>query len=291
LNVAGALRDTVTGLLPYSFRRLERELADRIRKTPTPLNEYGYDPYGFNPEMALRLMPPVLWLYRYWFRVENHGIADVPPGRVLLVANHAGQLPFDGAMIATGMLLEADPPRIVRGMGEYWIPRIPWFSTVAARSGVMVGTPENCRSMLRDGECVLVFPEGVRGISKPFARRYQLERFGLGFMRLALETQTPIVPVAVVGSEEQNPGIANVPGVGRLLGMPSFPITPTFPWLGPLGLLPLPVKYHIHYGLPMRFEGDPSDEDGVIQAKVNQVRRAIEGMFEEGLRKRRGVFR
>jgi len=291
VSLSGAFGDLLAGLMPLDFRMLQRELGERIRKTPTPLNEYGFDRYGFHPEEALRLLPPVLFLYRYWFRVENHGIDNVPPGRVLLIGNHAGQLPFDGMMLTMAMLLEAEPPRMVRGMGEYFIPKLPWLSTLAVRGGMMVGTPENCRHMLEDGECVMAFPEGARGINKPFSRRYRLERFGLGFMRLALETRTPIVPVAILGSEEQNPGIANFAGLGRALGMPSLPITIGFPWLGPLGLLPLPTKYHIHYGTPLRFEGDPNDDDGLIQAKVNRVRDAIHAMLQDGLRERRGIFR
>jgi len=291
VSLRGALGDLVAGLAPLRLRQLQRELGERIRKTPTPLNEYGYDPYGFQPEAALRSMTPALALYHYYFRVENHGIEGVPTGRVLLIANHAGQLPFDGVMLTIAMLHEASPPRIARGMGEFFIPRLPWLGTTAVRAGMMVGTPENCRRMLEDGECVMVFPEGARGINKPYAKRYRLERFGLGFMRLALETQTPIVPVAVVGSEEQNPGFANFESIGRALGLPSLPITVGFPWLGPLGLLPLPTKYHIHYGTAMRFEGDPNDEDSVIQGKVNRVRDAIHGMFREGLRERRGIFR
>lgn len=291
MSIRGAIGDLVAGLAPMELRALQRELAERISKTPTPLNEFGFDKYGFNPDDALRLLPLSLLLYRYYFRVENHGIENVPPGRVLLIANHAGQLPFDGMMLTVAMLLEAEPPRIVRGMGEYFIPKLPWLGTAAVRGGMMVGTPENCRSMLQDGECVMVFPEGARGINKTFSKRYRLERFGLGFMRLALETQTPIVPIAFIGSEEQNPGLANFAGLGHALGMPALPITLGFPWLGPLGLLPMPTKYHIHYGAPLRFDGDPNDEDAVIQAKVNRVRRAIEEMFEVGLRQRRGIFR
>jgi 1-acyl-sn-glycerol-3-phosphate acyltransferase len=291
VSLSSALGDLAAGLVPLPLRQLQRELGERIRKTPTPLNEYGFDPYGFQPESALRSMLPALALYQYYFRVESHDIDRVPPGRVLLIANHAGQLPFDGMMLTIAMLKEAEPPRIVRGMGEYFIPRLPWLGTAAVRSGMMVGTPENCRLMLQDGECVMVFPEGARGINKPYSKRYRLERFGLGFMRLALETRTPIVPVAIIGSEEQNPGLANFESAGRALGLPALPITVFFPWLGPLGLLPLPTKYHIHFGAPMHFDGDPNDEDAVIQGKVNLVRDAIHGMFETGLREREGVFR
>ena len=128
-------------------------------------------------------------------------------------------------------------------------------------------------------------------MNKLYSQRYKLQRFGLGFLRLALETQTPIVPVSLVGSEEQQPGLVNLESVGRLLGMPALPITPTFPLLGPLGLLPLPVKYRFYFGEPLLFEGDPSDDDAVIQRHVDVVRKSIEEMFERGLRERRGVFR
>jgi len=234
---------------------------------------------------------PVVLLYRYYFRVETFGVERVPPGRVLVVANHAGQLPFDGAMLGAALLLEADPPRIARPMGEYWIPNLPWVSIAAARTGTLVGTPSNCVHMLENGECVMVFPEGVRGMNKLYAQRYQLQRFGPGFMRLALETGTPIVPVGIVGSEEQQPGFANLGTLGRLLGMPAFPITPTFPWLGPLGLLPLPVKYRIHFGEPISFQGDASEADEVVEEKVDRVKAAIAALLEQGCRERRGVFR
>jgi 1-acyl-sn-glycerol-3-phosphate acyltransferase len=162
---------------------------------------------------------------------------------------------------------------------------------MASRNGAVAGTPETCREMLEAGEAVLVFPEGVRGMNKLYRDRYKLQRMGLGFMRLALEAQVPIVPVAVVGSEEQQPGLANLRGIAGALGMPAFPVTPTFPLLGPLGLLPLPVKYRIYFGEPMQFEGSPTDEDGVVQEKVDRVREAIEALFARGLEERRGVFR
>ena len=145
--------------------------------------------------------------------------------------------------------------------------------------------------MLRNGECVVAFPEGVRGMNKLYRERYKLQRFGLGFMRLALETNTPIVPVGIVGSEEQQPGLANWSSLARLLGIPAFPLTPTFPWLGPLGLVPLPVRYHMLFGEPMSFEGDPNEDDAAIERRVAQVRGAIEALLQRGLSERRGVFR
>jgi 1-acyl-sn-glycerol-3-phosphate acyltransferase len=287
-----ALGDLAGALLPLSVRELHLEVRDRLRRAPPQLNGYGYDPFGFNPDVASRLVLPVALLYRHYFRAETHGIERVPQGRVLLIANHAGQLPYDGLMLAAAMILDADPPRLCRGMGEYFIWKLPWLGVTAARGGSIVGTPENCATMLEAEECVVAFPEGARGISKPFRQRYHLERFGLGFMRLALATETPIVPVAFVGSEEQQPGLANLQGAADAVGLPSLPITVTFPWLGPLGLLvALPVKYHIYFGEPMRFEGDPDEEDAVMQKKVNAVRRVITDLFRRGRRERRGLFR
>jgi len=289
-GLQGALSDLAGALVPLRLREIEREIEARVSRSPTRVNEFGFDPYGFKPDVVRRSSLPAVLLYRYYFRTECHDLKNVPQGRVLLVGNHAGQLPFDGLMLATAMLLEAEPPRVVRPMGEYWIPRIPWFNVMAARGGVLVGTPENCVSMLEAGECVMVFPEGVRGMNKPFSQRYRLQRMGLGFMRLALETDTPIVPVGIVGSEEQQPGLTNLPALGRLLGMPAFPITLGFPWLGLLGILPLPVKYHLYFGEPLRFEGTPTDEDASIEEKVDEVKRAISDLLERGRRERKGVF-
>ncbi len=276
--------------MPLSIRRLRLEFEQKLRKIPNQINEFGFDSYGMSPEWLRRLSVPALILYRHYFRVETFDIDRLPAGRMLLIANHAGQLPFDAAMLSVALILEAEPPRVARSMGEYWIPSLPWMSVVAARGGALVGTPENCVHMLENGECVMVFPEGVRGISKPFSERYRLQRFGLGFMRLALETGAPIVPVGIIGSEEQQPGLANLKALGGALGMPAFPITPTFPWLGPMGLLPLPVKYRMHFGSPMEFTGDPSEEDAVTEKKVEVVKRAIAALLERGRGERKGIF-
>lgn len=288
---ARARRRLVQRLVPESLRRLDEELGARLRETPVALNDYGYDRYGFHPETARRGLLPSALLYRHYFRVETHGIERVPPGRMLLVGNHSGQFGYDGAMLSMAMLLEARPPRLCRGMAEFFFWRMPWLGTFATRLGTLAGTPENCVAMLDDGECVMVFPEGARGANKPFHKRYQLQRFGLGFLRLALETDTPIVPVGIVGAEEQQPGLANLEGLGRRLGLPSFPITVSMPWLGLLGPgFALPVKYHIHFGEPLRFEGGPDDEDAVVGAKVDVVKDAIRELLARGLAEREGVF-
>ena len=160
-----AARDLAGALLPLAVRDLEREIAARLARAPLHLNEYGYDPFGFHPEAAAKTAVLPLLLYRHWFRAETHGIDKVPAGRVMLICNHAGQLPYDGLMVTMAMLMEAEPPRLCRGMGEYFIWRLPFGSIAAARGGAASGTPLNCTQLLEREECVMVFPEGARGIN------------------------------------------------------------------------------------------------------------------------------
>jgi 1-acyl-sn-glycerol-3-phosphate acyltransferase len=278
-------------LPPLPLRGLMREIDERTARIPTRVNEYGYDPFGFQPKYARTLTAGMAFFYRYWFRVETQGLENVPDGRVLLIANHAGNtFAWDGAMLAMALFLEAEPPRMVRGMAEYYLPQIPFFGTFMHRAGSVVGTPRNCVQLLEHGEAVMVFPEGERGFVKTLRHRYELQRFGLGFMRLALETGTPIVPVGIVGSEEQSPGLLRSRALGRLIGAPVAPLTLTMPWLGPAGMVPLPVKFRIHLGPPLHFEGDPTDDDAHIEQKVEVVKDAIRSLIAEGLAERRTWF-
>lgn len=280
----------LAGLRPDFIREIEEEVAERLARIPTKVNEFGYDPWGLDIRSMQSALTIATAVYRYYFRVETFGVENLSAGRVLLIANHAGQIAADAAMIGVATVLEAEPPRIVRGMGEYWLPTLPFFNEAMVRTGSVVGTPKNCRDLLAQGEAVIAFPEGVRGMNKLFSERYRLQPFGNGFMRLALSTDTPIVPIAVVGSEEQAPGIANLRTVARLLGMPAFPITPTFPLFGPLGMLPLPVKYRIYFGAPMHFRGDPDDQDAQIKKKVAKVRAQIQKMLDKGVAERASIF-
>jgi 1-acyl-sn-glycerol-3-phosphate acyltransferase len=280
--VAGLASGTFDGLAPPVLRDLEREVARKIAQAPMDLNSYGYDPWGFNTDVARRALTVSALLYRYYFRVSTYGIGNLPGGRVLVISNHAGQIAIDAAMIGCAAVLEADPPRILRGMGEYWLPTLPLFNVLMARVGSVVGTPKNAVDLLEHGEAVIAFPEGVRGMNKSFSERYRLKEFGLGFLRLALSTNTPIVPVAVVGSEEQAPSFGNFKPLARLLGMPAFPLVVT--------PLPFPVHYHVYFGEPMEFRGNANDEDQVIGAKVEQVKERIRSMIESGLRRRKSVF-
>lgn len=278
-SLGSTLRDW---LAPGLVAETEREVRERVERTPMDLNGYGYDPWGFQTESAIRGLVVSTLLYRHYFRVETRGIENVPAGRVLLIANHAGQIAIDAVMIGTATLLEAEPPRIVRGMGEYWLPRLPFLNVAMVRAGSVVGTPKNCVDLLASGQAVIAFPEGVRGMNKAFRQRYSLQEFGLGFLRLALETDTPIVPIAVVGSEEQAPSLGNLRSLAHFLGMPAFPLL--------LTPVPLPSRYSIEFGPAMRFEGNPHDEDRVVGAMVEQVKGRIRGMIEDGLRRRTGIF-
>ena len=264
---------------------------ERIRKMDAGQNEYGFDPFGFEPDFLKYILPLAERVYRRYFRAEVFGIENVPDdGPVLLVSNHTGQIPIDGFLIASAMLFDKQPPRMARSMVERWTASLPFISWFFPRVGQVVGTRENARILLRRGGCILVFPEGVKGISKTYDHAYELRRFGYGFMRLALETDTPIVPIGVVGGEEQMPAIWNFESLAKLLGMPAFPVTPTWPLLGPLGALPLPVKYRIHFGEPMTFEGASDDEDRVIGALVDDLKDEMRALIQRGLDEREGVF-
>jgi 1-acyl-sn-glycerol-3-phosphate acyltransferase len=267
-------------------KQLEPSFRAKLRALPTRQNEYGYDPFGFNRDDAKVAALIARFFYYAYFRVEQFGVDKVPNGRVLLVANHSGQLPFDGIGIGGALLFEHDPPRVIRAMVEKYVQTLPFASYLFARWGQITGTPENCRRLLEDEEAILVFPEGAKGISKPFTKRYQLQDFGLGFMRLALETKTPIVPIAVVGAEEQAPAI-NVKPIARLLGAPAFPVLPLPPFFP---ILPYPVKYRIYFGDPIQFDGDPDDEDEVLEEQVKRVKNEIQNMIRIGLKERQGIF-
>jgi 1-acyl-sn-glycerol-3-phosphate acyltransferase len=250
-------------------------------------NEFGYDEFGLSRDSLRTVVTFARWLYRNYFRASAFGIEHIPAtGRVIFVSNHSGQLPFDGLVINAAAFLEPPQPRLVRSMVEYFVPSVPFASYLFARWGQITGTPENCRRLLTAEEAVLVFPEGARGISKPFSKRYQLAEFGKGFMRLALECQAPIVPVAVIGAEEQAPAM-NVKPLARLLRTPSFPVVPYPPFFP---LVPLPVKYRVYFGEPMKFTGDPDDDDEVLDEQVKQVRNRIQSMIHVGLREREHVF-
>ena len=266
--------------------QLSDEERDRIKSLPTRQNEYGYDAFGVHREDIKVAAVLVRWLYRRYFRCEVHGLENLPTGRLMLVANHSGQLPFDGVNVGAAMLLEANPPRLVRSMVDRFVPTLPYVSYILTRWGQIIGSPENCTRLLEDEEAILVFPEGTRGISKPYTQRYNLQEFGLGFMRLALATTTPVVPVAIVGAEEQAPAV-NIKPLAKLLGLPSFPFMPFPPFIP---VVPLPSRYYIYFGEPKYFVGHHDDDDMQIEKLVKTVRLSIESMLRVGLKARRSIY-
>ncbi|MEO7095683.1 MAG: lysophospholipid acyltransferase family protein [Polyangiales bacterium] len=267
---------------------LGADFHDRLARVPMRLGASGVDVFGFDPEVAKYALVVAAFFHRVWFRTEVHGIENIPRGRVLLIANHSGQVPLDGLIIGASMFLDAEPPRFIRSMVEKWTQTLPFVGTFFARCGQVVGVQENARALLESEEMLLVFPEGSRGISKPITQRYQLSEFGLGFMRLALETGTPIVPIAVVGAEEQFINLGNLETLAKVLRMPVVPMIPQM--LIPGGQLPLPVKYRLYIGEPLLFEGDPDDDDAVIEEKVWMVKATIQSMINRGLKERKGLF-
>jgi 1-acyl-sn-glycerol-3-phosphate acyltransferase len=272
-------------LEPLKNPRVEEAIA----AVPVELSPLGYDPWGYCPSEATLYYSLAFQIYRY-FRPEVRGLENLPPGRVLIIGNHSGQLPFDGLVTAVACLLEARPPRLLRPMVERWFPTLPWVNEAFSRSGAVLGDPLNCRNLLEAENAILVFPEGVRGSGKLWFHRYRLVPFGRGFMRLALQTNTPIVPVGIVGGEESIISIANIAPLARLLRMPYFPVPALLPVLGLLSYLPLPVRFRLRFGEPMRFEGPFDDEDEVIDGKVRQVMARVQQIIDETLAERTGVF-
>ena len=245
----------------------------------------GYDTFGANADWARRVAILNSLLYDNWFRVRSHGAQHIPQrGAGILVANHSGNLPFDGAMIWTDVLRRTQPPRLVRPIAHNVVPAMPVFSTLAARMGIVGGTRTNVERLLSRGELLLIFPEGVPGIIKPFSERYKLRGFTVGHAEFAIRHRVPIHPVAVIGAEEQWPALGTVPfGRSRLqrLAVPMLPF-------------PLPVRYHLHYGPPLHIYKDyppeSADHPQVLDGCAERVRSVVQSMVDEGLRQRQGVF-
>lgn len=271
-------------LKDWLIDKVDPEIIDRIENLPRDnLNEFGVDAFGYDPETVKLVAPVAAWFYRNYFRCDVQGIEHIPDGRFLLIGNHSGQLPFDAFMVATACLIDSPRPRMMRSMVERWSAELPFVSSLFVRAGQVVGDPRTCQRLLERDEGVLVFPEGARGINKLFGQRYQLTRFGHGFMRLALQTNSPIVPVAVVGAEEQAPAVFDMKPLAKMMGLPAAPLV--LPQLVPL---PLPVKYHIRFGPPMHFEGDGDDDDEVVADHVKMVKNTIQRMLQTGLEERQG---
>ncbi len=252
-----------------------REVAERVDRLELPFNALGMDPWGVSREhlkLFYGLLEP---LYRQYFRVKCHGVSHVPPrGRAMLVGNHSGGIAMDGAMVIASMFFDQEPPRLAQGMAEKFMNALPFTAPLSWRVGQFTGLPEHALQLLRDERLLMVFPEGARGTAKLYKERYSLVDFGTGFMRLALQTKSPVIPFGFLGGGAAIPTVANLYKVGKLLGVPYLPVTP---WVLPV---PLPVEMEVHYGEPLRFEGTGDEDDAVIQRYVDQVKAAVAGLIE-----------
>ena len=266
----------------------QRELARRGAN-------YAVDDFGFDPEWTESFLTVFKALYRDYWRVETTGVEHVPAtGRALLVANHAGVLPWDGTMIKTAVFSEHPHPRHVRALVASQFMGMPVMSWFLRRTGQAVGHPDDTRRLLERDELVLVFPEGTRGTGKGFNERYRLRRFGRGgFVATAIRAQAPIIPISVVGSEEIYPMIGDIGPVARFFGLPYFPVTPFWPWLGPLGMIPLPSKWRIQFHPPVDVSHLPvkaAADQHQVMALADEIRTTIQQGIYDNLKLRRGVF-
>jgi 1-acyl-sn-glycerol-3-phosphate acyltransferase len=256
--------------------------------------DYAIDEFGFDPEFTTKIFLPLLRrLADSWFRVEVRGAENLPAdGSALLVSNHAGTLPIDGMILHT--IVYDEIGRHVRMLGADLIFKTPYSHDLARKTGSTLACQEDAERLLASNQLVAVFPEGFKGLGKPYADRYKLQRFGRGgFVSAALRAQVPIIPTAIVGSEEIFPLIARAPGLARLLGLPYFPITPLFPWLGPLGMIPLPSKWIIQFGeaIPTDELGPGAADDPMIVFNItDQVRETIQQTLYALLVQRRSAF-
>jgi len=253
------------------------------------------DDFGYDKKFTKTILPLFEFLYTMWWRVEALDVEHVPAeGPALIVANHSGVLPWDGVMINLAIRHHHPARRECRMLALDMFALLPFLAPLLAQTGAVRASQENGERLLRRGELVGVFPEGVKGVGKPFKHRYRLARFGRGgFVRLALRTGAPLVPCAVVGAEEVHPVIANANWVGKPFGLPYWPLTPTFPWLGPLGVIPLPSKWSIDFADPTPVDDygpDGADDPILVNRLTQEVRSTIQRLIDGRLARRRSVW-
>jgi 1-acyl-sn-glycerol-3-phosphate acyltransferase len=260
---------------------IAEEVRERIDRLELPFSRFGVDNYGISKKHLFYWFTGLGALYKEYFRVKAYGTENVPPrGRAMLIGNHSGGIAIDGAMVIASMLFDMEPPRLAQGMVEKFINRVPLASLWANRVGQFTGLPEHAIHLLEDDRLLMVFPEGARGTAKLYWERSSLVHFGPGFMRLALQTNTPIIPFGFIGGGDAFPTVVNAVGLGHALGVPYVPISA---YLLPV---PLPVQLAVHYGEPMRFEGTGNEDDATIDHKVEQVKARIAELIEHGERVR-----
>jgi 1-acyl-sn-glycerol-3-phosphate acyltransferase len=282
------------GIAPGDIERRIAEVLAYLRRRLD--GAYEVDEFGYDADFTENILYPLLRpLYRRWFRVETRGIANIPAqGGALVVVNHSGTIAIDSLMVQLAIHDEHPQHRAMRALGADLVFQAPLLGLVSRRGGATLATNDDADRLLAKGELVGVFPEGFKGVGKPFKERYKLQRFGRGgFVSAALKAGVPIIPVSVVGAEEIAPMLGNMKTVARVLGLPYMPVTPTFPWLGPLGLLPLPSKWIIEFGAPIHTEkfGSAAAEDPMLVFDLtDQVRETIQQNLYALLMQRRSVF-
>ncbi len=281
----------------FESPELEERIADALaflRRRVT--GDYEIDEFGFDPELQDRvLLEPFRLLYEKWFRVETRGLENVPDtGGALVVANHSGTIPLDSVMTQIALLDHHPARRRLRMLGADLVFRTPFIGEYARKGGSTLACAQDAQRLLDNGELVGVWPEGFKGIGKPFSERYKLQRFGRGgFVSAALRAGVPIIPTAIVGAEETYPMIGDARAIARLVGLPYLPITPTFPVLGPLGLVPLPSKWIIKFGEPIHtedFDEAAADDPMLVFNITDEVRETIQQQLYRLLVQRRSIF-
>jgi 1-acyl-sn-glycerol-3-phosphate acyltransferase len=261
----------------------DQAITERVDRLELPWNRFGIDPYGIAKHELGYFFTWLDKAYRSYFRCEVHGIEHVPArGRAMLISNHSGGVAIDAGMVLASCFFELEPPRLAQGMAEKFINRIPGASQLTSRIGQFTGLPEHAKRLLEEERLLMVFPEGARGTAKLARDADSLVRFGTGFMRLAMATGTPIVPIGFVGAGDAMPTIANLYGLGKLFGVPYIPVTS---YLVPF---PKPATFQILYGAPMHFSGEGSEADEVVVANVEKVRARIGWLIEQGRKLREG---
>jgi 1-acyl-sn-glycerol-3-phosphate acyltransferase len=253
----------------------------RVKRLELPWSRHGIDPYGASQEELARMFTVLGFLYRRYFRVAVVGVEHVPgKGRAMLIGNHSGGWALDALMVLASVFYELEPPRLAQGMVEKFLVKMPFSARSTLSTGQLTGLPEHAERLLRDDRMLMVFPEGARGTAKLYHERNTLVRFGTGFMRLAMQTGTPIIPFGFVGGGDAVPTVLNLYKIGKLMGVPYIPVTP---YLLPI---PKPVALRVEYGEPMVFEGSGSEDDEVIFEHVEKVMDRISILIERGVKER-----
>lgn len=284
--------DTWRGLsmLVSSSLQMKIEAVKRRRA-----GDYEVDAFGLDEDYLARVRPLFRFLYKKWWNVKVTGLSNVPSqGRALLVSNHSGVLPYDGAMIATAIWEEHENPRLLRALHLEWFVGIPFVAPLLQKTGQVMANPDNGERLLQADHLVTVFPEGLKGVGKLFKNRYHLARFGRGgFIKMAIRARAPIIPVSVVGAEEIHPVLLQMDVLAKPFGFPFLPLTPTFPHLGPLGLIPLPSNWRIHFGEPIDMSvhsPDDANDFHLVSQLSDHVRTVIQRNIHDLLKQRPSAF-